>query len=356
MSSKYYKFDIKETNTLIYTFNPDDQFSYENQNQNYELNLNYNITDIDTSNYFIEYNQKKDIIYSSNLKLLKLTSKYFINNNYSSLNLNKFNQNLYQTNYIENDIYINRTNPDTREYPELIYFNTNSNINIITNNNNISNITHYTFNNNNTKIIPGYNYTLFINNSLVYNYGYNNIHDPENKDNSIYHYKFYTYTKTQNIYFTEISKSYDHNEIQNMLATVYYDTEQLNIFIGLTSVLYSLQGSGLEIDFVLTSNLQNIRRVNIINNGNIYGFYGNPGHHGINIINNDYERIINIINNGKIWKGGTYDPDDITTGFDYTVYGGYYIDNQLMATYDVMTLSILFQTQLKVFKVKFTRI
>ena len=74
----FYKFDIKENKTQIYTFNHDDQFSYENQN--YELNLNYKITDIDTSNYFIKYNDKKDIIYSSNLKLLKLTSKYFINN------------------------------------------------------------------------------------------------------------------------------------------------------------------------------------------------------------------------------------------------------------------------------------
>jgi len=317
MSSKYYKFDIKETNTQIYTFN-NDQFSYENEN--YELNLNDRITDINNSNYLIEYNGKKDIIYSSNLKLLKLTSKYFINNNYSLFNLNKFNQNLYQTNYIENDIYINRTNPHTCEYPKLIYFHTNSNINIITNNNiiinninsNINYNSNIIFNKGNTKIIPGYNYTLFINNHLVYNYGYNNIHDPENT--SIYHYKFYTYTKTQNIYFTEISKSYDHNEIQNKLIAVNHDTEQLNIFIGSTSILYSLSGSGLEINFDQSSNLQNITRVNITNNGKIYGYRGaggtihslngKDGFNGINIINNSTERKINVINNGNIYKGG----------------------------------------------------
>jgi hypothetical protein len=349
MSFKYYKFDIKE-NKPLYTFNHDDQFSYKNGN--YELNLNYKITDINTSNYFIKYNNKKDIIYSSNLKLLKLTSKYFIKN-YSLFNFNQINQNLYQTNHIEYDVYINRTNPDTREYPELIYFHTNSNINIITNNNNIiSNInSNIIFNNNNTKIIPGYNYTLFINNSLVYNYGYNNIHDPHKEYNHIYHY--YTYNKTENIYFIEIDKSYDHNEIQNMLATVNYDIEQLNIFIGSTSILYSLQGSGLEINFDQSSNLQNIKRVNITNNGKIYGFHGNPGHNGINIINNDSERIINIINNGEIWRGGSHDTDnELIVDYNYTVYGEFQqnFKGQLITFNDYITLLIPFQGLLDIMK------
>jgi hypothetical protein len=115
-----------------------------------------------------------------------------------------------------------------------------------------------------------------------------------------------------------------------MLATVNYDTEQLNIFIGSTSILYSLQGSGLEINFNQSSNLQNIKRVNITNNGKIYGYggaggtstdpNGKNGFHGININNNSTQRIINIINNGNIYRGGK--GGDHVSSIQY-IYEGY---------------------------------
>ena len=52
-----------------------------------------------------------------------------------------------------------------------------------------------------------------------------------------------------------------------MLKEIPIDTVILNIEIKEGVTIYSLSGSGLEIDFRSTDNLQNIKRVNIINKG-----------------------------------------------------------------------------------------
>lgn len=275
--------------------------------------------------------------------LISTTNDVFnvaIYNNNTELNItiNNKDQQTISYNFLSNKWYHLLLNYSNEKYE--IYINSNL----------VQETVDYTALNNNTLYLGKslYDYTPNFNGNIadlrLYNYSVTDI-------STIYDEFFDNLPSTD---FTTIT--FDNKTIgsTDMLSSVPNGTTELNIVNN--SILYNSvyeQGSGLYIDFTKT-NLQNVIKVTITNEGTIYGRGGigqtsiddnrREGKYAIKVLNNDdnINREIKIINNGYIYGGG--DGGDFRQVYWYG-YEYLYFENYVLVSHSSKYIDIPINTQ-----------